>query len=294
MRRILLGVVLGALLTIMVAAPAGAVPPNEILIAKNLQRLGVVPGYATPAMARAAAQAAAAKGTDHAVKPAAGKACAEQVARPLPHSTRGHRQGARAPTRRTPWCSSSSSAPTRGPTATPPATTWTARRTARSRRRRPTTTPRSGRATSARCTTSRCCSATRIRSMAPSASSERQQGRDEGRGPQRAAVRDAGARHQRRHDAQLLPGAVARRLHGAGRHQGLGHARPARVLLRRRQRPVELHRRPHRPRLEGRARRHRQVRRGATPTSTGRSTTGRTRGASPARTSTSRTATSTT
>ena len=74
MRRILRGVALGALLTILVAAPAGAVPPNEILIAKNLQRLGVVPGYATPAMARAAARALQATGTEYPVKPAAGTA----------------------------------------------------------------------------------------------------------------------------------------------------------------------------------------------------------------------------
>ncbi len=74
MRRILLGVALGALLTILVAAPAGAVPANEILIAKNLQRLGIVPSYATPGMARAAARALAAKGPEYPVKPAAGKA----------------------------------------------------------------------------------------------------------------------------------------------------------------------------------------------------------------------------
>jgi len=72
MRRVLLGVALGALLTILVAAPAGAVPPNEILIAKNLQRLGVVPSYATPGMARAAARALAARGPDYPAKPAAG------------------------------------------------------------------------------------------------------------------------------------------------------------------------------------------------------------------------------
>lgn len=72
MRKILLGAALGALLTILVAAPAGAVPPNEILIAKNLKRLGIVPGYATPAMARAAAQALEATGTQYPVKPAAG------------------------------------------------------------------------------------------------------------------------------------------------------------------------------------------------------------------------------
>jgi immune inhibitor A len=62
------------LLTILVAAPAGAVPANEILIAKNLQRLGIVPSYATPGMARAAARALAAKGPEYPVKPAAGKA----------------------------------------------------------------------------------------------------------------------------------------------------------------------------------------------------------------------------
>jgi len=73
-RKILLGVVLGALLTILVAAPAGAMPPNEILIAKNLQRLGIVPSYATPAMARAAARALLPKGGDYPTKPAAGSA----------------------------------------------------------------------------------------------------------------------------------------------------------------------------------------------------------------------------
>ena len=72
MRRVLLGAALGALLTILISAPAGAVPPNEILIAKNLQRLGVVPGYATAGMARAAARALAAKGTEHPVKAPAG------------------------------------------------------------------------------------------------------------------------------------------------------------------------------------------------------------------------------
>lgn len=79
MRRILLGAVLGALLTILAAAPAIAVPPNEILIARNLQRLGVVPGYATPAMAKAAARALQARGTQHAVKPAAGSTAAGQA-----------------------------------------------------------------------------------------------------------------------------------------------------------------------------------------------------------------------
>jgi immune inhibitor A len=67
-RRILLGIALGALLTILVAAPAGAVPPNEILIAKNLQRLGVVPGYADSTMARGAARALSAKGSEYVTK----------------------------------------------------------------------------------------------------------------------------------------------------------------------------------------------------------------------------------
>ena len=74
MRRILVGVAFGALLAIVATAPAGAVPPNEILIAKNLMRLGVVPSYATPAMARAAARALGAQGTEHPVKPAVGAA----------------------------------------------------------------------------------------------------------------------------------------------------------------------------------------------------------------------------
>jgi immune inhibitor A len=79
MRRVLLGAALGALLTILVAAPAGAVPANEVLIAKNLQRLGVVPSYATPAMARAAAHALAATGTQYPVKPAVGKAAQSEA-----------------------------------------------------------------------------------------------------------------------------------------------------------------------------------------------------------------------
>jgi len=36
---------------ILVAAPAGAVPPNEVLMARHLVRLGVIPSYATPEMA---------------------------------------------------------------------------------------------------------------------------------------------------------------------------------------------------------------------------------------------------
>ena len=57
MRKILSGAVLVLLLTLLAAAPALAVPPNEILIARNLQRLGVIPPYAPPRMAQAALRA---------------------------------------------------------------------------------------------------------------------------------------------------------------------------------------------------------------------------------------------
>jgi immune inhibitor A len=76
MRRILLGAALAALLAILMAAPADAVPPNEILIAKNLQRLGVIPSYATPTMAEAAVQALGATGARSQVRPPVGKASA--------------------------------------------------------------------------------------------------------------------------------------------------------------------------------------------------------------------------
>jgi immune inhibitor A len=62
-RRFLLGVGLCALLAAILAAPALALsaaremPANEILIAKNLKRLGLIPRYATPEMAQAAVQA---------------------------------------------------------------------------------------------------------------------------------------------------------------------------------------------------------------------------------------------
>jgi immune inhibitor A len=50
-RRSLFAAALGALLTILVAAPAGAVPPNEVLMARHLAKLGVIPSYATAEMA---------------------------------------------------------------------------------------------------------------------------------------------------------------------------------------------------------------------------------------------------
>ncbi|MEZ5126814.1 MAG: immune inhibitor A [Thermoleophilia bacterium] len=50
MRKVVLGVALAALLSFLIAAPAGAVPANEVLIAKNLERLGLIPPYATAEM----------------------------------------------------------------------------------------------------------------------------------------------------------------------------------------------------------------------------------------------------
>ena len=99
------------------------------------------------------------------------RSAATSRARVVTGKARGHlrhqRPGAAGRVRRRP----------RGPTATPPTTTWTAPRTAPSRRRRPTTTPPSGRATSAPCTTSRCSSATRTRSTAPVPRSDKSTGR---------------------------------------------------------------------------------------------------------------------
>jgi len=50
-RRLLFAAALGALLMILGAAPAGAMPPNEVLMARHLVKLGVIPSYATPEMA---------------------------------------------------------------------------------------------------------------------------------------------------------------------------------------------------------------------------------------------------
>ena len=68
MRRLLFGVALGALLMILVAAPAGAMPPNEVLIAKNLVKLGVIPGYATPEMASSTVRTLYGSGPDYELK----------------------------------------------------------------------------------------------------------------------------------------------------------------------------------------------------------------------------------
>jgi immune inhibitor A len=50
-RRLFVAAALAALLAIVAVAPAGAVPPNEILIARNLQRAGILPPWATGRMA---------------------------------------------------------------------------------------------------------------------------------------------------------------------------------------------------------------------------------------------------
>ncbi|MCX6372756.1 MAG: immune inhibitor A [Actinobacteria bacterium] len=54
MRRLLFAAALGALLVILVAAPAGAAPPNEVALARHFAELGLIPSYATPEMALAA------------------------------------------------------------------------------------------------------------------------------------------------------------------------------------------------------------------------------------------------
>ena len=166
MRRVLLGVVLGALLTVVAAAPAGAMPPNEVLIARNLQRLGVVPSYATPGMARAAARALNARGADYAVKPAAGtKAAGDALGGYLAARVVTGKAASTYATNALvllvefgtdAWPSGDSTGHFMdGPAAR-----------LHHGRRPVTTTRRSGRVTSARCTTSRCCSATRTRSTA--------------------------------------------------------------------------------------------------------------------------------
>jgi hypothetical protein len=48
------------------------VPPNEPIIAMKLERLGLVPSYTKPAMARAATKALGVTGTEYPVKPASG------------------------------------------------------------------------------------------------------------------------------------------------------------------------------------------------------------------------------
>jgi immune inhibitor A len=64
-RKILLGAVLGGLLAILLAAPAGAVAPNEVLIAKHFQQMGLIPQYATPGMAQATVESIVGAGPDY-------------------------------------------------------------------------------------------------------------------------------------------------------------------------------------------------------------------------------------
>ena len=292
MRRVLLGVALGALLTILVAAPAGAVPPNEILIAKNLQRLGVVPSYATPAMARGAARALGGDGdrSTRSSRPS-GTRGAEQGARPLPLAPRVvtgkarehlHHQhpGAARRVRR--------------------------RRLARRRLHRPLPWP-------ARCTASiappgagrqRHLLAGRLQPHALPADALRQLVPDLRRTASARADRDQPPANACR-TTQLrgtsddtMRNYYLEQSHGTYTVQGdikdwVTLDLPG-VLVRRRQRPVELHRRPHRPRLARRPRRHRQVRRRQPGLRLGAVRPGEPVGHHRRRTSTSPTATSTT
>ena len=57
MRRLTVAAVLATLLTLAMTASAGAVPPNEVLIARNLQRMGVIAPWANGRMAARAARA---------------------------------------------------------------------------------------------------------------------------------------------------------------------------------------------------------------------------------------------
>ena len=212
------------------------------------------PSYATPAMAARAVRALAPTGTEY-----------PNSSRPLGSAPRTagrygrYLSAARGPARRAehvhharPSSCSSSSATRLAARRLHRTPSRRARARRRSRPRRPTTTPPSGPATSARCTTSRCSSATPIPASydakpAPSAATAAP-----------ATTRCATTTWSSRTAPSPWPAT-----------SGLGQARHARVVVRRRQRAVELHRRPHRPRLAGGARRHRQVRRRATPTSTG-------------------------
>ncbi len=68
MRRCLSAAALGALLTILVAAPAGAVPPNEVALARHFAELGFIPSYATPEMALSAVSSVVGGGPRHELK----------------------------------------------------------------------------------------------------------------------------------------------------------------------------------------------------------------------------------
>lgn len=63
-----MGAALVALLVVLAAAPAGAVSPNEVLIARNLERMGVIPPYANARMAAAAVQALGLQAPRHELK----------------------------------------------------------------------------------------------------------------------------------------------------------------------------------------------------------------------------------
>ena len=68
MRRLTVAAALATLLTCALAAPAMAVPPNEVLIARNLQRMGVVAPWANGRTAARAARALGAKAPRYELK----------------------------------------------------------------------------------------------------------------------------------------------------------------------------------------------------------------------------------
>ncbi len=156
---------------ILVAAPAGAAPPNEVALARHFAELGLIPSYATPEMALSA------------VNSIVGGAPRYELKSPLvQRSLRGKKAPlARFLARRIEDPSATSTYTTKAlvllvefgdeawpagsPAPTGPMTAGP--RTAPSRRRRPTTTAPTGRGTSRRCTTSNCCSATPTRSTTP-------------------------------------------------------------------------------------------------------------------------------
>ena len=111
------GAALGALLTILVAAPAGAVPPNEVLLARHLQRLGVIPGLCDAgAWPRAAvARRSQRPGTNSQVAARAAHAARQQGASAAISGARASTTPARRrPTPPRPSCCWSSSATSRG------------------------------------------------------------------------------------------------------------------------------------------------------------------------------------
>ena len=244
MRRCLFAAALGALLTILVAAPAGAVPPNEVLMARHLAELGVIPSYATAEMASSTVRTVYGSGPNYELK-------SPLVQRTLSgkQTSLGRFLGQRADdpgatrtyTTKTlvllvefgddPW-------PAGSPAPTGPMTPGPAHGAIPAPAADDNATFWPG-------------------DFSPMHYQQELFGNS-------YPIYDATGRYrgqQRLDDAQLVPRAVTRHLHGRRRHRRLGQARHARVVVRRRQRPRERHRRPHRPGVARRPRRRRQVRR---------------------------------